>query len=147
MHGFLDIGSVVVNFSVFFGAGVVAGQWPECAAGLMGKAHVVAGGAGGECGAVGVITRRRVDVVLVDVSELLVHGVVIERLALVGLFLLPEIARVHQLPVSLVGDHGVAPPVRHRSQVVVVVVCNCIPHLHSYIVHSSIRETGRINII
>lgn len=90
----------------------------------MGQSHVVARGGG-----VGVIAGGRVDVVLVDVAEFLIHGVVVDGLALVG-FLLPlEIARAHELMIRLVGDHGVAPPVVHRPQVVVVVIRHRIAYL------------------
>lgn len=78
----------------------------------MRQTHGVAGWGGG----VGIVAAgRRVDVVLIDVSEFLIHGVVVEGLALVGLLLPLEVARAHQLPVGLVGDHGVAPPVVHRA--------------------------------
>lgn len=61
----------------------------------MGEAHGAAGGGrGGDGSGIGG-ARRRVDVVLVDVPELLVHGVVVEGLALVRLLLALEVARAH----------------------------------------------------
>lgn len=96
----------------------------------VGEAHGAAGGGGGIGGA-----GRRVDVVLVDVAELLIHGVVVEWFALVvGVHAALEVARAHQLPVGLVGDHGVAPPVVHRPQVVVVVVRHRVSHLQIIII-------------
>lgn len=81
----------------------------------MRQTHGVAGGGGGGSDVRIVAAGRRVDVVLIDVSEFLIHSVVVEGFALVGLLLPLEVARAHQLPVGLVGDHGVAPPVVHRA--------------------------------
>lgn len=100
----------------------------------MGKAHLAVGGPGGGRG-VGEVARKSVDVILVDVSELLVHGVAVKGVALVGVLLAVEVAGAHELVESSVGDHSVAPPVIHRPQVVVVVVRHRVPYLH-YVVHN-----------
>lgn len=84
---------------------------------------------------IGAVARWRVYIVLVDVAELLVHGIRVEGLALIGLLLPPEIARIYQLPVCLIRYHGMAPPVRHRPEVVVVVVCHSVPDLHLFQCH------------
>lgn len=78
---------------------------------------------------IGAVARGSIDVVLVDVAELLVHGVRVEGLALIRLLLLPEIARVYQLPIRPVRYHRMAPPVRHRPQVIIVVVRHGVPDL------------------
>lgn len=61
-----------------------------------------------------VVARGCVNVVLVYVSKLLIHGVAIQRFAFIGVLLPAKIARVDQLPVGFIRDHGMAPPVCHR---------------------------------
>lgn len=95
----------------------------------MGAVRETNGLSHGGGGPVGGVARGSIDIILIDVAKLLVHGVGVERLALVRLLLLAEVTRAHQLLVRPVGYHCVAPPVRHRPHVIVVVVCHCIPYL------------------
>lgn len=97
---------------------------------MVGEAHGATSGGRGGAGAING-AGWGINVILVNVAKLLVHGVVIEGLALVGLLLALEVARAHEPAVGLVGDHGVAPPVVHRAKVVVVIVGHRISHLHS----------------
>ena len=84
-------------------------------------------------GAIGVVTRRGINVVLVNVTELFIHGIAIQGLTLVCLLLSAKVTRVDQLFVGFIRYHRVAPPICHRPYVIIVVVCHCIPHLHQYI--------------
>ncbi|GER49326.1 indole-3-glycerol phosphate synthase [Striga asiatica] len=77
----------------------------------MGQAHVVVTGGT----TVRVVALWCIDVVLVDIPEFLIHGIVVDGFALVRLFLTLKFTRAHQLLMRLVGNHGVAPPEVDRA--------------------------------
>jgi hypothetical protein len=120
MHCRLHIHPVVVLLGVGLCAGVVAEGSPADE-GVLEPQH---GGVGGRGGA-----GRRVDAVLVNVAELVVHGVVDGAVAGARDVDAGEVARPEDGLVGAVGDHGVCPPVGDRADVVVVVVSDCVAHL------------------
>lgn len=67
-------------------------------------------------------TGGSVDAVLVDVPELVVHGVVDSTVAGAGRLDGGEVAGGENGAVGAVGDHGVGPPVGNSADAVVVVV-------------------------
>lgn len=74
---------------------------------------------------------RRVDAVLVDIAELVVHGVVHGAVAGARDVGAGEVARLENGLVGAVGDHGMCPPVRDRADVVVVIVSDGVAHLRT----------------
>ena len=120
MHCLLHVQPVVVLLGVGLRAGVVAEGSPSDE----GVLEPENGGIGPGRGA-----GRSVDTVLVNVSELLVHGVVHGAVAEAGDVGAAEVARLEDGLVGAVRDHGVRPPVGDRADVVVVVVGDCIAYL------------------
>lgn len=54
-----------------------------------------------------------INVVLVYVPKLFIHGVAVQRFTFVWVLLSPKITSVDELFVGFIGDHGMAPPVCH----------------------------------
>jgi hypothetical protein len=122
VHRPLHVHPVVVPLGVGLRAGVVAGGAAAADEGVLEPEH---GGVGpGRGGA-----RRRVDAVLVDVPELVVHGVAHGAVAGARDAAAAEVAPPEDGLVGAVGDHGVRPPVGDRADVVVVVVGHRVAHL------------------
>lgn len=116
---------------------------------MMGSMRQMHGVASGRIRTIGVdIARGCINVVLVDVAKFFIHGIAIHGFTFIRFLLPAKIAGVDKLSVGFIRYHGMAPPVCHRPQVIIVVVCHCIPHLHfskaplathyTYIVHSNL---------
>lgn len=123
MQGSLHVGPVIILLSIVLGAGVVARD-PSPKKGVPEPQH--------RQGPVGQLQAGGcVNAVLVDVPELVVHGVAQPVVAFVRGLGGREVAVLQDRLVGHVRDHRVAPPVRHCADVVIVVVCDCIAHLRS----------------
>lgn len=118
VHRPLHVGPVVVLLGVVLGAGVVAvgaaaeqgvlePQPPLCSVGA----------------------RGGVDAVLVDIAELVVHGVADGAVALPRRLRRAEVAGGEDGSVGAVGDHRMSPPVGDGAETVVVVVRHRIAYL------------------
>lgn len=84
-----------------------------------------------------------VNAVGINVAKLIVGCVVNDVVALLRVIDQFEVAVFEDWFVGGVRDYGVRPPERHRSYVVVVVVCHCIPHLYTHMVQKN--PLGLIN--
>ena len=75
------------------------------------------------------VTRRCIDVVLIDVTKLFLHRVRVKRFAFIRFRLSSKVASVHQLVIRPIRDHRMAPPIRHRSEVIIVIVSQGVSNL------------------
>lgn len=122
VHCLLHVQPVIVLLGVGLRAGVIAEGSPSNEGVLE-----------PEQGGVGPSSRAGwgVDAVLVNVAELMVHGVVHGTVAEAGYVDAAEVARLADGIVGAVGDHGVRPPVGDGADVVTVVVRDCIAYLRT----------------
>lgn len=75
------------------------------------------------------VTRGWIDVVLIDVTKLFLHRVRVKRFAFIRFRLSSKVASVHQLVIRPIRDHRMAPPIRHRSKVIIVIVSHGVSNL------------------
>lgn len=76
------------------------------------------------------VARWCIYIVLINISEFLIHCIAVQGFTLIWSLLSTKITCIDELMIRFIRYHGVAPPICHGPQVVVIVVSNCISYLH-----------------